>query len=105
MVYTCYDKVYTVLGIGRAPPGLPGPRAPPAWYQALPEQAQKACLLGALSLVWDQNYTIDICWIMFELTFRASLLEKLLSQCLHGKDLTARCILLCLLRSWLRLKD
>ena len=49
MVYTCYDKIYTVLGIGRAPPGLPGPRAPPAWYQALPEQAQKACLLGALA--------------------------------------------------------
>jgi hypothetical protein len=49
MVYICYDKIYTVLGIGRAPPGLPGPRAPPAWYQALPEQAQKACLLGALS--------------------------------------------------------
>jgi hypothetical protein len=48
MVYTCYDKIYTVLSIGRAPPGLPGPRAPPAWYQALPEQAQKACLLGAL---------------------------------------------------------
>jgi hypothetical protein len=49
MIYTCYDKIYTVPGIGRAPPGLPGPRAPPAWYQALPEQAQKACLLGALS--------------------------------------------------------
>jgi hypothetical protein len=48
MVYTYYDKIYTVLGIGRAPPGLPGPRAPPAWYQALPKQAQKACLLGAL---------------------------------------------------------
>jgi hypothetical protein len=24
MVYTCYDEIYTVLGIGRAPPGLPG---------------------------------------------------------------------------------
>ena len=48
-IYTCYDKIYTVPGIGRAPSGLPGPRAPPAWYQALPEQAQKACLLGALS--------------------------------------------------------
>ena len=46
MVYTCYDKIYNVLGIARAPPGLPGPRAPPAWYQALPEQAQKACLVG-----------------------------------------------------------
>src|ERR1700733_9817319 len=51
MVYTCYDKIYTVLGIGHAPPCLPGPRAPPAWYQALPEQAQKACLLGALLLL------------------------------------------------------
>jgi hypothetical protein len=48
MIYTYYDKIYTVPGTGRAPPGLPGPRAPPAWYQALPEQAQKACLLGAL---------------------------------------------------------
>jgi hypothetical protein len=48
MIYTYYDKIYTVPGIGRAPPGLPGLRTPPAWYQALPEQAQKACLLGAL---------------------------------------------------------
>ena len=53
MIYTCYDKIYTVLGTGRAPPGQPGPRAPPAWYQALPEQAQKACLLGALLENWS----------------------------------------------------
>jgi hypothetical protein len=31
-IYTYYDKIYTVPGIGRAPPG----------------KAQKACLLGAL---------------------------------------------------------
>jgi hypothetical protein len=31
MIYTCYDKIYTDQA-----------------YQALPEQAQKACLLGAL---------------------------------------------------------
>jgi hypothetical protein len=55
MIYTYYDKIYTVPGIGHAPPGLPGPKAPPAWYQALPEQAQKACLLGALIAV---AYTI-----------------------------------------------
>jgi hypothetical protein len=24
MLYTCYDKIHTVPGIGRAPPGLPG---------------------------------------------------------------------------------
>jgi hypothetical protein len=24
MIYTRYDKIHTVLGIGRAPPGLPG---------------------------------------------------------------------------------
>jgi hypothetical protein len=24
MIYTYYDKIYTVPGIGRAPPGLPG---------------------------------------------------------------------------------
>jgi hypothetical protein len=36
MIYTYYDKIYTILGIGRAPPG---PRAPRAWYQAFLEQA------------------------------------------------------------------
>jgi len=55
MIYTYYNKIYTVPGIGRAPPGLPGLRAPSAWYQALPEQAQKACLLGALAeLAWRE---------------------------------------------------
>jgi hypothetical protein len=59
MIYTCYDKIYTVLGIGRAPPGLPGPRAPPAWYQALPEQAQEACLLGALVAINGSNFKFE----------------------------------------------
>jgi hypothetical protein len=53
MICIYYDKIYTVPGIGRAQPGLPGLRAPSAWYQALPEQAQKACLLGALTSATD----------------------------------------------------
>jgi hypothetical protein len=28
MIYTYYDKIYNVPGIGRAPPGLPGLKAP-----------------------------------------------------------------------------
>jgi hypothetical protein len=50
MIYTYYDKIHTVPGIGRAPLGLPGPRALPAWYQALPEQAQKGLLVGSTAL-------------------------------------------------------
>jgi hypothetical protein len=61
MIYTYYDKIYTVPGIGRAPSGLPGPRAPPAWYQALPEQAQKACLLGALTLSLEGSLHVRCC--------------------------------------------
>ena len=48
MAYTCYDKIYTVLGIGAPHQAYQAPRAPADLVQALPEQAQKACLLGAL---------------------------------------------------------
>lgn len=38
------------------------------------------------------------------LTFRASFRLKLFSQLLQGNGFTAKCILLCRLRSWFRLK-
>jgi hypothetical protein len=65
---------------------------------ALPQPLTRMCLCYRVS-GWSY-----IVMVGMRLTFKASFLEKLLSQCPQGKGFTARWIRLCRLRSWLRLK-